>query len=288
MVLRSRKKSIMTLNSKSTEGKALGKKPAISHPKMLQAANFYTEAAAVIKPPDVFNAFKSKAPFPLRHFSNNRRGSCTRASQAFAQLADERQEQHRTILLTDEEVERVYFLMEEKYYGGGDQGAFEIDALSCWRKEDMTFKDTKGRPYTIDAFTRINHTSIEEIKKALFIMANHMIKLCFNLPAAWQTTNVWDIPEGQSLTGIWEPGSWGGHSMTAKAVYDTWGIRGVFSTWAEPDTQVSWRGIMAYCDEAHNFIDSINSWKKMKSVNKLIDLSNLKAEVNKISSVHIA
>ncbi len=162
-----------------------------------------------------------------------------------------------------------------------------MDALSEWRREDATFKDVKGRPYTIDAFTRINQFQIEEVKKALFLGQSKGIKVCFNLPLAWSRIpgGTWDIPEGQPAIGEYLPGSWGGHSMTASG-YNQNGIV-LLSTWGFKDHLITWRAHATYSDENYLPVDSINAWKKNKEINKLIDLSNLKSSVNKVSSVQI-
>jgi hypothetical protein len=175
--------------------------------------------------------------------------------------------------------------MTQRLYGGGDTGAFEIDALNNWRNKDTTFRDSKDHPYTIDAFTRVNNASIDEMKQALFLSGSHGMKVCFNLPLAWSRTNVWDIPEGQQPVGDYLPGSWGGHSMWADAHWDenfVW----LPSTWNMADGKVSWKALMIYCDEAHIVFDSINEWKK-KPVAKVIDFKKLVADVNMVSSQKI-
>lgn len=269
--------------SQVIENRRTGKAPARGHVKMLNAANYLK----AIEVPEAFNPWAKRAAFPVRSFGNLNNGDCTRASQAILQMRLERLEQRRTINVTDDEILRVYYEMTSRLYGGGDTGAYELDALNEWRRPETTFKDVHGRPYTIDAFTRINQTNIDEVKQALYISQAHGIKFCMNLPLAfaYMDTKNWDLPEGQALTGKWTPGSWGGHSMTAIG-YTKGGIIWP-TTWDEPDGFISWRAFAAYCDESYLVIDSINAWKKKKAVAKLIDLTAIKNDVNAVSSYPI-
>lgn len=268
---------------KKKPGKRTGKAQAKGHPKLLQLSNFLK---ADVKIPEASNFWRRKAKFPQRSFGNTLFGSCTRSSQAQNILRLERKEQRRNVLITDEEVIRVYQEMTCRHYGCGDTGAYEIDALSEWRKPDLTIMDTKGRPYTIDAFTAINHRNIQEVKKAIFLSQGNGIKVCFNLPWAWADTLQWDIPAGQQLTGEWVPGSWGGHSMYGYD-YDQGGLI-LSHTWDCADGWISWPAFATYCDEAYLVIDSINSWKKKKAVSKIIQLEKLKSDVNMVSSQKIS
>jgi hypothetical protein len=272
-------------NETIIEGRRTGKAPARGHEKMLNASNYLKATMAV---PDEFNIWANRVPFPERTFGNISVGDCTRASQAILQMRSERLEQRRTINITDAEVLRVYYEMTGRLYGGGDTGAYELDALNEWRRPDYTFKDANGHPYTIDAFTRINQSNLLEVKQSLYVSQVHGIKFCMNLPLAFSNMPVqnWDIPEGQSLTGIWTPGSWGGHSMTATG-YKRGGILWP-TTWDTPDGFISWRAFAAYCDESYLVIDSINAWKKKRAISKLIDLTAIKNDVNAVSSYPIA
>lgn len=257
----------------------LGKMPARSDTRALMFANYLPKKAII--PPKATNYWKRKTPVPLRMFGNDKHGDCTRASQANAALRRERIEQRRNIEITDEEVIRVYYEMTKKYYGGGDTGGYEMDALNEWRKQDCTFRDTKGNPYTIDAFTRINHMDINELKISILTSGFHGVKLCLNLPAAWsRETKFWDIPEGKIPIGSYSPGSWGGHSLFAED-YDEQGI--ILPTW-DFKVKLSWNAYAIYCDETYSIIDSINAWKKKGSV---LNLDALKSDVNAVSSQKI-
>ncbi len=270
-------------------GKRCGRLPRTADPRDLQFATFARKPAHLVALPEATRFWAHRASFPRRTFGNDEVGDCTRAKQAAAALRMERLETRRTPGISDEEVRRVYFDMTERLYGGGDSGAYESDALSEWRKPDRTFKDAQGRPLTIDAYMRLSPSNLQQVKQALFLAGAHGIAVCFNLPAAWQTEEPpgdWDLPAGQALTGDWQPGSWGGHSMWARD-YDARGLW-VVHTWGLPDQRVSWRAVSAYMDEAHVVIDSLDFWRKSKpAAARALDLGGLREAVNDLSSYPI-
>jgi hypothetical protein len=179
--------------------------------------------------------------------------------------------------------------MSERLYGGADNGAFETDALSEWRKPEFTFRDSGGRALTIDAFTRINPSDQEELRSALWTAGAHGIAICVNLPAAFKSINppaAWDIPEGTTPIGTWLPGSWGGHSMWARD-YDEEGIW-LVHTWGMRDQRITWRAAAIYLDEAHLVIDSLDYWRKKKpAAARYLDLTGLRKAVNQVSSYRL-
>jgi hypothetical protein len=276
--------TIITTETQLIDGRRTGKGPARGHIKMLNTANYLTPGEV----PPAFTPWAKRVKFPLRSFGNIQKGDCTRASQAIFQMRMERDEQRRTVDITDDEVLRVYFEMTARLYGGGDTGAYELDALNEWRRPETTFKDTKGRPFTIDAFTKVNQSNLQEVKQAIYLSQAHGVKFCMNLPLAfaYMTTARWDLPAGKTLTGDWAPGSWGGHSMTATG-YTADGIIWP-TTWNEPDGLITWAAFAAYCDEAYLVIDSLDAWRKKPGVSKLIDLTGLKNDVNAVSSYPIS
>ena len=272
----------------------LGRMPRVSHPLALQFSRFAQPRRDL---PASTDFWKRRTQFKPRSFGNREHGDCTIASQCVMQMRNERLEVNRTPLIADEEAVRVYYAMTfREYHVGdgtpnnpeGDVGAYETDALNNMRRADQTFKDTHGRPLTIDAYVRVNAGDIEEIKNALATSGEHGLKFCINLPLGFQTLdppNDWAIPPGQPLTGDWEPGSWGGHSMYADD-YDEIGMW-TPGTWETPRQRITWPAVMAYVDEVHVVIDSLDVWRKKPGIDKLFDLPGLRAAVNKVSSVKI-
>lgn len=265
----------------------LGRLPARSDTRALMFARFST---APKKLPKRTNYWTRKTPFAPRTFGNTQWGNCTIAKQAIAALRMERIETRRLPVISDQEVIDTYRRMVREVYGSDeDNGAYETDALSNWRKADKTFKDERGRSLTIDAFTRINHLNHEELKQAIWTAGAHGIAVCLNLPWAFESLvphTSWHIPITQEPTGEWMAGSWGGHSMWARD-YDEEGIW-LTHTWGMQDQLITWRAASIYLDEAHLVIDSFDYWRKAKpELKKFLDFDGIKKEVNKVSPTKI-
>lgn len=240
-------------------------------------------------PPVRTSFWTKRAGFPLSTFGNQDYSDCTRAKQAAASLRMERIETRRTPTIAESEVLRVYLDMTDRFYGGGDTGAYEVDALSEWRRPDRTFRDTQGRPLTIDAFLRVDPSDQVEVRRALWLAGAHGIAVCFNLPTAWSNVEppaTWSVTAGQAFTGAWEPGSWGGHSMWARD-YDEEGLW-LVHTWGLPDQKVTWAAVAAYMDECHVVIDSMDYWRTRKpAAARALKLDAIKAAVNERSDTKI-
>jgi len=273
----------LTPTEREQTGKRLGRLPVRSDTRAI----LFNQVA--IEPKDLppsTNFWPTRKGFPLRTFGNTLYGDCTRAKQAQAAMRMQRIETRRTPSITDEEVIRVYTEMSDRLYGGGDNGAYEIDALSEWRKPEYTFRTETGHYLTIDAYVRLNPFDHTELKSAMYTAGSHGIAVCLNLPWGFESIlppNDWDIPDGVQPTGEWLPGSWGGHSMWARD-YDETGIW-LVHTWGYPDQRITWRAAATYLDEAHLVIDSMDYWRAKKpSVMAHLNLAGLRAMVNKVSS----
>jgi hypothetical protein len=223
--------------------------------------------------------------FKARTFGNTQYGDCTRASQAIGALRMEWLETRHTLHIDDEEVVRVFLDMCKRLYDGDAGGAYIMDALSCWRNPEYTFRDASGHPLTIDAYTRVHPSDQQEFRQALCTAGAHGLVIGINLPTAFEKIEshaIWDIPEGQPATGAWRPGSWGGHAMWARD-YTAEGIW-LVHTWGLPDQLISWRAAALYIDEAYMVIDSIDAWRRRKAP---IKLQELRAAVNDVSSLKL-
>jgi hypothetical protein len=266
--------------------KRLGRLPTRSDTRALLFSRF---AMPVIDVPPTSNFWPRRSPFPLRTFGNREYGDCTIASQAVGAQRMERLEVGRRASITDDEVIRVYVALSDRLYGGGDNGAYETDALDNWRRKDLTFRDTQKRPLTIDAYVRLNPHDHRELKTAIWTAGAKGIKICINLPAAFSRIDPpanWDIPAGQALVGEWMPGSWGGHSMWCRD-YDEVGIW-VPHTWGMHDQRITWPAVAAYVDEAHMVIDSLNEWRqRLERMPSLLNLDAIADAVNQVSPVKI-
>lgn len=262
----------------------LGRLPLKSTLRALQFSDFFR----FIEIPKATNYWKRKSPIPNRSYGNMNYGSCTRSKQAVAITRMERIEQRRLVQITDEEVIHRYTDMSNRLYGGGDNGAYEDDALSEWRNPDLTIRDVDGKPYTIDAYLRINAKNHDEIRAGLALSGAHGIPFCLNLPVAFSRADPpapWDVPEGQPLVGDFMPGGWGGHSMWWHD-YDPQGIW-MDHTWERDRQLITWTAIAAYVDEVHLVIDSANSWRKRTSGKVRTAVGDVIDAVNAISSIRI-
>lgn len=277
-------------------GPKLGRLPRISDTRALLYHRFASPRKAL---PEVYDFWAKRAPFPLVSFGNMSYGDCTRAKQAVAMLRMERIETRRTPTIDPAEVVRAYFEMTYRRYGvgipggqpsyEGDVGAYETDALSDWRNPDTAFPDTHGRKLVIDAYLRVNSADHLEMRNAVYTAGSHGIAICINLPAAFESLDppaMWDIPDGQALTGPWVPGSWGGHSMWATG-YNRDGFI-IQHTWERPAQVLTYRAAAKYLDEAHLVIDKADYWRQhMPEAKRLLDWAGIKKAVNAVSATKL-
>lgn len=272
------------------ECKRLGRMPRKSSRKALQFATLFSDYLKFLKIPSKQEYWVKKTPLPLRSFGNTQYGDCTRAKQAVAIMRMEKLEQRKLVDITDQEVINRYIEMSVRRYGGGDNGAYEEDALDDWRNPDTTIRDTAGNPYTIDAYLAVNPANQIEVKAALALAGAKGIAMCINLPAAYQSKGpgaTWDTPASGQFMGEWAPGSWGGHSMWANG----FNSKGVIldQTWSLPNNLITWDAWAAYVDEVHMVIDSVDTWRKKAESRKLKSaLGNVIDAVNEVSSIKVA
>lgn len=128
--------------------------------------------------------------------------------------------------------------------GANDDGAAITDVLSDWRKNGMAghfLGAYAGVQFAPNVGLNVDHLR-------LGIAMFGAVDLGVNLPTSAQSQDVWDVPAGTALTGDWEPGSWGGHSIVAVA-YDAAADTFVVVTWGARKT-VTKAWLLAYCDEA--------------------------------------
>ena len=118
-----------------------------------------------------------------------------------------------------------------------DNGANMLSVLKQWRKDGIA-------GHKIGAYAAYSAARAKRVRQAIWLFGSTYLGLA--LPAAAQELKIWDIPEGQPLTGDWYPGSWGGHAVEAPK-YDQSGVSVV--TWGEL-LPVTYRFLAAYCDEA--------------------------------------
>jgi hypothetical protein len=269
--------------------KRLGKLPARSSPKQLHFGEFLRESVSPSDFPPISTRFwDSRSRFPARTFGNTDNGCCTIASQAVAAMRMERLEGNASFAVTTQAVLDTYYALTQREYGGGDTGAYETDALDNWRKPDLTFRDTKGRPHTIDAYLRVNQADLIEVRRAIAFSRVHGVKACFALPLGFASINPpepWDVPTNGADLRTWMPNGWGGHSTFLGADYSVRGVD-INQTWYEGKAEVSWgiqlitwKAFSMYCDEMYIVVDSVNQWARRglldtKQAGTLVEMVN--------------
>jgi hypothetical protein len=160
-----------------------------------------------------------------------------------------------------------------------------MDALDCWRRPEHTFRDTAGRPLTIDAYVRVHPSDQEELRNAIWTAQSHGVYVGVNLPQAFsdlEPPRKWDVPKGQPLVGKYLAGSWGGHAMWARD-YDEQGLW-LVHTWGLRDQLMTWAAVAAYMDEAYIVIDSVDAWRRRR---RALRLDAIRRAVNRVSSQKI-
>jgi len=123
-----------------------------------------------------------------------------------------------------------------------DNGCVELDVLNYWRQTGIA-------GHKINAYASIDFTNQTDVKATLMLFGAAYIGVA--LPLSAQSQDVWDVPPGFSpgftLTGEWEPDSWGGHAVPLVA-YDANGLTCI--TWGAPK-RLTWAWLAAYADEAY-------------------------------------
>lgn len=71
------------------------------------------------------------------------------------------------------------------------------------------------------------------------------------LPTAWQGETTWDVSPQGSTSGVWAPGSWGGHMVYLQASYTPDYVK--LSTWKETYL-LTWPAYCLYVDEPFSVI----------------------------------
>lgn len=122
------------------------------------------------------------------------------------------------------------------YTNGQDSGVVLSDMLNFWRSSGIN-----GRK--IGAFATVAPQDHVEAMNAVYYFGS--ASLGVQLPVAWQGAGVWDCPG--SPTGIYAPGSWGGHAIPIVA-YNATGP--IVVSWGGL-IPMTWRAYDIYCDECY-------------------------------------
>jgi hypothetical protein len=259
----------------------LGKQGYVHDDLTLMLAQFVLPE---IRVPSHFDFDKNRAPFPVRVWGNNAWRDCVIGGRCNHIVRLERVEQRRTIALFDDDAVTEYKRLTgaQTPEDANDTGLVVLDAMREWRNNGMETDARQGvrsaRIYTIAAYGELEPQDHQQLKMAIYAM--HGIHMGFWLPTAAQgmTGNgVWDY-NGEAGPE-WQPGSWGGHLVYAKA-YDEDGIEVI--TWGQK-VKVTWNFIDKYSDEAWAVVDSFDTWRTRQTINVsalIKKLSEITSKVN--------
>ena len=186
-------------------------------------------------------------------FANDLYGCCTCASQGHRIIAQEFATQQHETPVTEADVLRVYsavtgFRPDDP---STDNGAYMLDVANYMRRTGMG-REKDGTTHRVDAFVKVDHTNRREVLTACNLFGGVWLGILLPEAAANHVgpNDLWDVPARDPLTGVYEPGSWGGHAVEAIG-YNGTGVQ--VYTWGQ-EQFLSWRFFDSYVDEAYAFI----------------------------------
>jgi hypothetical protein len=162
--------------------------------------------------------------------------------------------------------------------GQNDNGAVILDVLNYWRNTGIGGNK-------LGAFASVIPGHIANVKYSIMLFG--AAKLGIQLPIAAQQQlsrgQIWDVRRFSlfGLTGIWAPGTWGGHDVP---IIDWDDANQTFTcvTWGGLQ-QLTYRWFAAYCDESWACLDS--EWTDgTKPAPNGFDLPTLQADLQAVAT----
>lgn len=251
------------------EGKLLGALPPKLDPRHLLLLRYLDTSKSPPRKFDYESRFKNKFDKPLR---DQTMGSCTITSQAeWVRRVEYPRRFGHDLYLPDDLVNQRYVDLSNRLYGGGDNGAYEVDAVKDFL--ETGFKYGKWR-YKIDGFTAVNPLDEETLKIA--ISTFKVIKICFAVHANMYYSKPDDRVD-------WDPTSKivGYHSMIMDGYDDDAKDFLVPQTWARKRQRYSYAFVTNAGTESFTLVDAKNI-KEDPVLSKMFDLKKFnkdKAEV---------
>jgi hypothetical protein len=127
-----------------------------------------------------------------------------------------------------------------------DRGASMLLVATQWRTQPIF-------NHKIAAFASVDTKRLDLVAATAYLFGG--IWVGWRLPKAWQGADSWDVSPDGSVSGDWEPNSWGGHATHMPAFSPQ--LLGL-KTWQE-DMPVTIPAFEAYADEAYALI-SRDTW----------------------------
>lgn len=220
--------------------KRLGKLPKREDPRTLKMARYVTPAPPAPKPPTTADWIDKIPSWDM--YGNDQYGDCVIAAMAHIQNQAQFLTSGQFTDYTLEQILSMYSAIGGYVPGDGpggpsDQGCDMLTALKYWKSSG--FLGSK-----ITAYMEVDPQNATQVDQAIAQFGSLFIGV--QLPAAVQSMTAWPVPP-VSLTGDWEPASWGGHCIPpmdyspGSKIVVSWGGK---LTMADPF-------FTAYCDEAY-------------------------------------
>lgn len=215
----------------------LGKRAPVFHPGLRDFA-LYAPALPAPKPTDWLGGQTDWGMF-----LNDQEGDCTIASKIHGLQVVAKQAGF-PFAPTDNDAQHYYEVIDgyNPADPSTDQGGVISDVLAYIAKNGFCGQKLAGA-------CRVDPQNDLHVDLAIALFAD--LDVGVQLPISAQTQDVWDVPEGQALTGDFEPGSWGGHDISVHA-FDADGNLTCI-TWGGPK-KLTRRWLKAYCDEAYGLL----------------------------------
>src|ERR1044072_3179485 len=224
----------------------LGKKLGVVKDRRTIQLGPLLDAASLPKIPATWRFAKSLHYVPM--FGNDRYGDCTFASHGHRIVAQELSTSQREKMVTESDVLKGYADVTgfDPNRPETDNGAYMLDVANYMRRTGIG-REKDGSAHTISAFALVDHTNLDEVKKACVLFGGVWCGAALPLSAQSQTGPglTWDISGRNN-----RPGSWGGHAFTMIG-YDTHG--GLVYTWGN-EQKFTWEWWLKYVDEVYALI----------------------------------
>lgn len=178
----------------------------------------------------------------LGEMGNDKLGDCTCAAVGHAIQTWTSLTQPEEVIVPDSSIIQLYenacgYVPTDPF---SDNGGAATDVLKYWYQNPVN-------GHSLSGFAGIRPGNRSSIRDAVYLFGVAYVGV--QLPIAAQK-GIWDISPDAQLTGVYQPGSWGGHAIPIVA-YDqdtltciTWGAL----------KQMSWAWADAYMDEGYGLL----------------------------------
>ena len=215
------------------------KQPA-RHDRRMLVQSKYT--AALAPPPDEYTLAGIPQTAPSYWF-NNTLGDCTKAAYADV-IFSLSTAAGKPFVFPDKTVLQWYKKCDGYVWGNPatDNGGDGLSTLKFLVRNGAT-------GHAPQAYMQAALGSVSDAKIAARYLGGLYTGLM--LPLAWQGETTWDVSPQGLTTGVWAPGSWGGHMTYLQANYTPDYIK--LSTW-ETTYILTWPAYCLYLDEPFSVI----------------------------------